>query len=75
MAGELAGAAAGSETTFILALFWGLIGMAYFVYGKKQSNAIALGAGIGLMFFPYFVSNAWISAAVGIILTILPFVI
>jgi hypothetical protein len=64
MAGELAGAAAGSETTFILALFWGLIGMAYFVYGKKQSNAIALGAGIGLMFFPYFVSNAWISAAV-----------
>jgi len=75
MAGELAGAAGGSEATFILALLWGLVGMAYFVYGKKQGNAIALGAGIGLMLFPYFVSNAWASAAVGIILTILPFVI
>jgi len=75
MAGELAGAAAGSEATFILALLWGLIGLAYFVYGKKQGNATALGAGIGLMFFPYFVSNAWTSAAFGIILTILPFII
>jgi len=75
LANDLVGASAGSEATFMLALFWGLIGMAYFVYGKKQSNFTALGAGVGLMLFPYFVSNAWISAAVGIILAILPFVI
>lgn len=69
------GMMSGSSTVFYMALFWGLIGMSYFVYGKKQGNFIALMAGMGLMIFPYFVSKTWVSAAVGIVLVILPFIL
>jgi len=46
-----------------------------FVYGKKQKAIIPFLSGIGLMVFPYFISNAVILVIAGIILAVLPFVI
>ena len=51
----------------------GMIGMGYFIYGKKVSNFYVLISGIVMMIYPYFVSNIFVSIAVGITLIILPF--
>jgi len=51
----------------------GVIGMGYFIYGKKVSNFYILISGIVMMIYPYFVGNIFVSIAVGIALIILPF--
>jgi len=56
-------------------VIFGAIGLGFFVYGKKQKAIIPFLSGIGLMVFPYFISNAVILVIAGIILTALPFVI
>jgi hypothetical protein len=60
-------------------LIWGLIfgsiGLGFFVYGKKQKAVIPLLSGMGLMVFPYFISNLYIMILSGIILVALPFFI
>lgn len=57
-------------------LWWGMlfgaIGMGYCVYGKRQSAPIALACGIGLVAFPWFVSNAWLMVLVGVVLMAIP---
>lgn len=58
-------------------LVWGLvfgaIGLGYFVYGKRQQKFIPLACGLGLMGFPYFVSNPFVLVGVGIVLIVLPY--
>jgi hypothetical protein len=60
-------------------LIWGLIfgsiGLGFFVYGKKQKAVIPLLSGMGLMVFPYFISNLYIMILSGIILVALPYFI
>lgn len=51
----------------------GMIGTGYFIYGKKISNFYILISGIAMMIYPYFVSNIFVSIAVGIALIIVPF--
>ena len=62
-------------TTLIFSILFGSIGMGYFVYGKKQQAALPLLAGIVLCIFPYFVSNVYIVVLVGVVLTVLPWVL
>ncbi len=62
-------------TTLIFSILFGSIGMGYYVYGKKQQAALPLLAGIVLCVFPYFVSNVYIMVLVGIVLTVLPWVL
>ena len=58
-------------------LWWGLlfgsVGLGYFIYGRKQKAPIPLVCGIGLMVFPYFVSNPWAMVAVGAVLIGVPY--
>jgi hypothetical protein len=58
-------------------LLWGVlfssIGLGYFIYGKRQGAPIALVCGIGLMVFPYFVSNSWAMVLVGAALMAVPY--
>ena len=58
-------------------LFWGLIfgsiGLGYFVYGKKQRSVVPLVCGLGLMVFPYFVSNTVVLVIVGSLLSAIPY--
>jgi hypothetical protein len=60
-------------STLLWGILYGSIGLGYFVYGKKQQRFIPLLSGIGLMVFPYFVSNVLISVAIGAVLMALPF--
>ncbi|MBU2530365.1 MAG: hypothetical protein KKD35_04935 [Elusimicrobia bacterium] len=61
------------------ALFWGMlfgcIGMGYIMYGRKQTNGIALVSGIVFCGFPYFVSNWILMLLVGAIIMAIPFFI
>ena len=58
-------------------LLWGLlfssIGLGFFVYGKKQKAVVPLLSGLGLMIYPYFVSNTLLLVAIGAALTVLPY--
>ena len=62
------------EQGLFIGLVTGVIGMAYFVYGKKQSRPVPLVAGIALMVYPYFIDSLAISIAVGVALMALPFI-
>ena len=56
-------------------VIWGSIGFGFFVYGKKQNAIIPLISGIGLIAFPYFVSNIYLMLLIGISLIVLPYFI
>jgi hypothetical protein len=45
------------------------------MYGKKQRSPIPLIAGLGLMVFPYFISNVYLIVIVGAALMALPYFI
>jgi hypothetical protein len=50
----------------LLSLAIGCIGMACFVFGKRQGRLPQMVAGAILMIYPYFVPNLIVMAAVGI---------
>jgi len=52
---------------------FGAVGLAYFVYGKKQQRFIPLLCGIGLLAFPYFMSNTFLLVLVGLVLSAIPY--
>lgn len=58
-------------------LLWGVlfgsIGLAYFVYGRKQHQLVPFLCGIGLMTYPFVVSGLWPMVIVGVVLTALPY--
>jgi len=56
-------------------VIFGSIGLGFFVYGKRQKALIPLLSGIGLMVFPYFVSNSYIMVLLGVVLIALPYFI
>jgi len=53
----------------IAGILFGSIGFGAFIYGKKQSSFKTTMIAIGLMAYPYFVSNAVILYIIGIVLT------
>jgi len=61
--------------TIIWGFFFGSIGLGFFMYGKKQKALVPLISGIGLMVFPYLVSNVYILVISGIVLSALPWFI
>jgi hypothetical protein len=59
--------------TILVAVLFGLVGFAAFRYGKKNGEPRPLYLGVALMAYGYFVSNAWVSLAIGAVLTLLLF--
>jgi len=48
------------------AILFGILGFAAYRYGKKTSRHYPKYIGIGLMFYPYAVSQTWLLYAVGV---------
>ncbi len=63
----------GSEALLLWGVVFGSVGLAHFVYGKKQGRFIPLLCGIGLMAFPYFISNTVLLVVVGLALLVVPY--
>lgn len=57
----------------MLGVLFGSIGMGYFIYGKKQGAIVPLISGIGLMVYPYFVTNLYLFLLAGCALMVLPY--
>jgi hypothetical protein len=62
-----------STLTLMWGMIFGSIGLGFLVYGKKQKAVIPLLCGIGLIAFPYFISNIYILVLLGIVLIALPY--
>jgi len=62
-----------SEGTILWGLLFGSIGLGYFVYGKRQRRGVPLACGLGLMIFPYLVSNTILLVLIGLVLAALPY--
>jgi len=64
----------GSPDELIAGAFFGLVGMAYFMFGKKRAKYLWMGSGAGLMVYPYFTSGMAMMIVVGAALIAFPFV-
>lgn len=61
--------------TLLIGILTGAIGMAYIVYGKRQTKFAALFSGIGLCAYPYFI-DSWVWLVVlGLVFAVVPFVV
>jgi hypothetical protein len=58
----------------LVSFVFGIIGMAYFVYGKKQAELAFMLAGGTLCIYPYAVSDITVMVVVGVLLMASPFV-
>ena len=43
------------------------------MYGRKQRAAVPLVCGLGLIIFPYFVSNSILIVVIGVVLMAIPY--
>jgi Na+/proline symporter len=62
-----------SMASLVWGVLFGAIGAGYFIYGKRQQEAVPMLCGAGLMVFPYFVSSTVMLVIVGAILMAIPF--
>jgi len=58
-----------------IGLIAGAVGIAYFVYGKKNSRFAPMMAGVALCVYPYLVESALWLCVIGLALIIAPFLL
>ncbi|MEI6710881.1 MAG: hypothetical protein WCK88_01080 [bacterium] len=56
----------------LISIFAGAFGGGYLIYGIKQQAFVALGSGIILSVYPYFVPNVFLSILIGLFFILLP---
>ena len=64
-----------SSNSIFLDFFISLIGMGYFIYGKKSVNFSFLLSGIILSVYSYFVSGIMLTIIIGLVIIVAPFVL
>lgn len=64
-----------NSSIMMWSVFFGGIGIGYFMYGKKQKSIIPLCTGLALFVFPYFISSVTMLLIVGVILMAIPYYI
>ena len=62
-------------TWFILSSIAGILGAAYFIYGKKEQRPVPLLAGALLCVLPYFIDSIPVLVVVCLALLAAPFVV
>jgi hypothetical protein len=62
-------------TTLMVSVLFSSIGAGYFVYGKKQRQVVPLLTGLALCVYPYFLSNGYTIVVVGVLLTLVPWLL
>ncbi len=64
-----------SGSVLLVGMLAGVFGVAYFVYGKRQTKLTPMIAGVLLCIYPYFIESVLWLAVVGLLLLAAPFVI
>jgi hypothetical protein len=62
-----------TTSSLLWGMLFGSIGFGFFWYGKKQRAVVPLVCGLGLMIFPYFISNTILLVVIGAALMALPY--
>jgi len=62
----------GNGPVFMMGLVLGIVGLGYFTYGKKAQKPLPLACGLGLMVFPYFVTDMTWLIVTGSALSVAP---
>jgi hypothetical protein len=62
-----------SEYGLLWAVIFGSIGIAFFVYGRRQQAVVPLICGVALVILPYLVSNTLLLVVAGVALIALPY--
>jgi hypothetical protein len=57
-----------TPAALVAMLLFSLVGFAAFMYGKKAARFSAMGIGVALMVYPYFVDNVWLLWSIGVAL-------
>ena len=63
----------GTTASLLWGVFFGSIGLGFFIYGKRQRAPVPLVTGIALSLLPYFISNTYLLVATGAALAALPY--
>jgi hypothetical protein len=61
-----------NTTSLMLGLLFGAIGMGYVMFGKKQGQLVPIGAGVGLMVVPMFLTSVLLCSVVCVAMMALP---
>ena len=64
-----------SASTLFVGILAGVIGLSYFIYGKRQERIAFLAAGVGLCVYPYLVSGLALQILIGLGLAAVPFLV
>lgn len=64
-----------SGPALLIGMIAGVFGVAYFVYGKRQTKVVPLSAGVLLCVYPYFFDSVLWLVVVGVALLAAPFLI
>jgi hypothetical protein len=64
-----------TPATLAIGILTGAIGVAYFIYGKRQTKFAPLLAGMALCVYPYFVDSIVWLVVIGVLLTAAPFAV
>jgi hypothetical protein len=64
-----------SAITLFVGVVSGAVGVAYFVYGKRQQRIAFLAAGVGLCVYPYLVDGPFLLILTGLVLLAGPFLV
>jgi hypothetical protein len=64
-----------SGSVLLIGMLAGVFGVAYFVYGKRQTKLTPMIAGVLLCIYPYFFDSVLWLSIVGVLLLAAPFVI
>jgi len=58
---------------FVWGALFGIIGIGFFTYGKKQHATVPLIVGIALFVIPYLISNLYLLVITGVVLVVIPY--
>ena len=64
-----------SASTLFVGILAGVLGLSYFIYGKRQERIGFLAAGVGLCVYPYLVGGLALQILIGLGLAAVPFFI
>ena len=62
-----------SASVLFVGILAGVLGLSYFIYGKRQQRICFLAAGVGLCVYPYLVDGLALQIFVGLALAAAPF--
>lgn len=61
-----------STATLLWGMIFSAIGTGYFIYGKRQAVMAPMLCGVALVVYPWFVTSAWLTVIIGVVLMAIP---